>query len=184
MCGCSPAGSSTGAYAGGPTAAALAPSWTASATQAATFAAPQKMAAGSYIQNPSQSNVNDGRVRNEALAERSLQRLKAATQNIQTPAQAAAAGYKPNPSAPDHWINDNTFKTRNGYDLEQPATLMFEGQQLVGVMLSHDPGKGAPPDLGAGSWHTHGGTAGEEYASHVWFNKPLATAFGTEVGDV
>lgn len=134
--------------------------------------------------NPAQTNVNDGSVRNAALAERSMQRLRFATQNLSTPEQARAAGYHPNPSAPDHWINDLIFAQRNGYDLEKPATLMFDGGKLVGVMLSHDPRKGAPPDLGAGSWHTHGGTANQEYAAHVWFNKPLQTAFGTETGDV
>lgn len=136
------------------------------------------------VQLPTQTNVNDGRVRNAALAERTLERLRFATQNLSTEAAARAAGYHPNPSAPDHWINDSVFRERNGYDLERPATLMFENGKLVGVMLSHDPRKGAPPDLGAGSWHTHGGTSGEEYASHVWFNKPLAKAFGTETGDV
>lgn len=135
-------------------------------------------------QLPTQTNVNDGRVRNPALAERTLERLKFATRNLSTPEAARAAGYHPNPSAPDHWINDSIFKARNGYDLEKPATLMFEKGRLVGVMLSHDPRKGAPPDLGAGSWHTHPGTEGEEYSSHVWFNKPLSTAFGTETGMV
>jgi hypothetical protein len=135
-------------------------------------------------QLPTQTNVNDGHMRNAALAERSLERLRFATRNLDTPEKARAAGYHPNPSAPDHWINDSVFARRNGYDLEHPATLMFEGQKLVGVMLSHNPKQGAPPDLGAGSWHTHGGTAGEEYAAHVWFNKPLQSAFGTETGDV
>jgi hypothetical protein len=140
---------------------------------------------GAGGQNPGQSNGNDGRVRNPALAERTLERLKYATRNLQTEAAARAAGYHPNPSAPDHWINDSIFSTRNGYDLEHPATLMFEKGQLVGVMLSHNQSTlGAPPDLGAGSWHTHGGTAGEEYAAHVWFNKPLNQAFGRETGDV
>lgn len=147
--------------------------------------APAGMAyAGMAGQLPTQTNVNDGSVRNPALAERTLERLRFATRHLQTPEQARAAGYRPNPSAPDHWINDDIFRVRNGYDLERPATVMFEKGRLVGVMLSHDPRKGAPPDLGAGSWHTHGGTSGQEYASHVWFNKPLASAFGTETGDV
>lgn len=135
-------------------------------------------------QLPTQTNVNDGGVRNAALAERSLERLKFATRDLQTPEQARAAGYKPNPSAPDHWIHDGIFAVRNGYDLERPATIMFENGRLSGVMLSHDPRKGPPPDLGAGSWHTHPGTEGEEFAAHVWFNKPLASAFGTETGHV
>jgi hypothetical protein len=140
---------------------------------------------GAVGQLPTQSNVNDGHMRNPALAERSLERLKAATRNLDTPAKARAAGYHPNPSAPDHWINDSIFARRNGFDLEHPATLMFEGQQLVGVMLSHNPSTlGPPPDLGSGSWHTHAGTEGTEYAAHVWFNKPLQSAFGTETGDV
>lgn len=140
---------------------------------------------GAVGQLPTQTNVNDGRVRNPALAERTLERLRAATRNIDTPEKARAAGYTPNPSAPDHWINNSIFATRNGYDLERPASLMFEGNKLVGVMLSHNQAKlGPPPDLGAGSWHTHAGTAGEEYASHVWLNKPLQQAFGTETGDV
>ncbi|MCW2956552.1 MAG: hypothetical protein JWO69_1421 [Thermoleophilia bacterium] len=181
MCGCSPLGSSTGAYASGAAAPVSAPNWNANATQAAAF-----VPLSPYVssQLPTQANVNDGRVRNETLAQQTLQRLKSATQGISTPAQAAAAGYKPNPSAPDHWINDSVFAARNGYDLARPATLMFEGEQLLGVMLSHDPRQGLPPDLGAGSWHTHGGTAGAEYASHIWFNKPLQSAFGTETGDV
>jgi len=144
----------------------------------------QSYAGGASFQLPTQTNVNDGRVRNPALAERTLERLKFATRNLQTPEQARAAGYKPNPSSPDHWINDDVFRVRNGYDLERPATIMFEKGRLVGVMLSHDPTKGAPPDLGAGSWHTHGGTAGREYAAHVWFNKPIGSAFGAETGDV
>ncbi len=136
-------------------------------------------------QLPTQTNVNDGRVRNAALAERTLERLRFATRNLDTPEKARAAGYHPNPSAPDHWINDSIFATRNGFDLDRPATIMFENGRIVGVMLSHNQAKlGPPPDLGAGSWHTHGGTRGEEYASHVWFNKPLQTAFGTETGDV
>lgn len=142
------------------------------------------IASGAPGQLPTQTNVNDGRVRNAALAERTLERLKFATRNLQTPEQARAAGYKPNPSAPDHWIHDGIFRERNGYDLERPATIMFEKGRIVGVMLSHNPAKGAPPDLGAGSWHTHGGTSGAEYASHVWFNRPLQSAFGKEVGDV
>lgn len=136
------------------------------------------------LQLPRQANVNDGSVRDVGRAERTLHRLRYATQHLQTPAQARAAGYHPNPSSPDHWINDRIFATRNGYDLDRPATIMFEGGRLVGVMLSHDPAQGAPPDLGAGSWHTHGGTSGEEYAAHVWFGKPLAQSFGTETGDV
>ncbi len=139
---------------------------------------------GGPTQLPQQFNVNDGSVRDQNRAQMVLQQLRMATQNLQTPEQARAAGYKPNPSAPDHWINDDVFAVRNGYDLSRPATVMFENGRLVGVMLSHDPRKGAPPDLGAGSWHTHGGTSGAEYASHVWFNKPLQTAFGTETGDV
>lgn len=147
------------------------------------------MPASSYVsgavgQLPTQANVNDGTVRNPALAERTIERLRFATQNLQTPEQARAAGYKPNPSAPDHWISDSVFAVRNGFDLEHPATVMFENGRLVGVMLSHDPRKGLPPDLGAGSWHTHGGTAGAEYAAHVYFNKPLSQAFGRETGDV
>ncbi|MCW2924587.1 MAG: hypothetical protein JWM98_1991 [Thermoleophilia bacterium] len=184
MCGCSGAGAGTGAGTAAVRAAVpVAPSFAAPVSQylAAPVTQTQLTAAGG---NPAQTNVNDGSVRNAALAERSLERLKFATRNISTPAQAAAAGYHPNPSAPDHWINDSIFAQRNGYDLEHPATLMFEGNTLVGVMLSHNPSQGAPPDLGAGSWHTHGGTAGAEYAAHVWFNKPLQTAFGTETGDV
>jgi hypothetical protein len=135
-------------------------------------------------QLPAQANVNDTRMRNPALAERTLERLKAATANLQTPEQARAAGYVPNPSAPDHYINNAIFSVRNGNDLEHPATLMYQNGRLVGVMLSHDPRKGPTPDLGAGSWHTHSGTEGSEYAIHVWFDKPLAAAFGTETGDV
>jgi len=131
-----------------------------------------------------QANVNDGHVRDTVLAQRTIDRLRGATVNLQTPAQAAAAGYHPNPSSPDHWINDSIFAVRNGYDLERPATLMFEKDQLVGVMLSHNPAQGTPPDLGAGSWHTHGGTAGAEYAAHVRFDRPLQSAFGMETGDV
>lgn len=156
---------------------------------AGAAAAAKPVYQGSYIapavgQLPTQSNVNDGSVRNAALAERSIERLKYATRNLQTPEQARAAGYHPNPSAPDHWINDSVFATRNGYDLERPATLMFEQNKLVGVMLSHNPKYGSPPDLGAGSWHTHGGTAGSEYAAHIWLNKPVNSAFGRETGDV
>lgn len=168
MCGCSPI---TGGLTG-------------SAQAGGAPTAPAYPYIGTPGQLPTQTNVHDGSVRNAALAERSLERLRFATRNLQTPEQARAAGYRPNPSAPDHWINDDIFRVRNGYDLERPATVMFEKGRLVGVMLSHDPRKGAPPDLGAGSWHTHGGTGGEEYAAHVWFNKPLATAFGTETGDV
>jgi hypothetical protein len=131
-----------------------------------------------------QANVNDKSVRNPAQAQRTIQRLQAATQHLQTPEQARAAGYKPNPSSPDHWINDNIFATRDGYNLERPATIMYENGRLVGVMLSHDPQRGAPPDLGAGTWHTHGGTAAREYAAHVWFNKPIQSAFDQATGDV
>lgn len=137
-----------------------------------------------YVALTGQANVDDGSVRNAALAERSLSQLRAATANLTTPAAAAAAGYHPNPSAPDHWINDSIYGTRNGYDLARPATLMFENGALIGVMLSHDPRTGAPPDLGAGSWHTHPGTAGEEYALHIRLDKPVATAYGTEHGNV
>jgi hypothetical protein len=145
---------------------------------------PAQSYVGGATQLPQQFNVNDGRMRDQQRAQMVLQQLRAATQHLQTPEQARAAGYKPNPSSPDHWINDDIFAVRNGYDLSRPATVMFENGRLVGVMLSHDPMRGAPPDLGAGSWHTHGGTAGREYAAHVWFNKPLQTAFGTETGDV
>lgn len=178
MCGCSITTTGGGAAAGmppisgvGPTPGVLPPS----------PVAPYAVSSG---QLPTQTDVNDSSVRNVALAERSLERLRYATRNLATPAQAAAAGYRPNPSAPDHWINDSVFAQRNGYDLEHPATIMFEGNQLVGVMLSHDPRKGPPPDLGAGTWHTHGGTAGAEYAAHVLFNKPMQSAFGSETGDV
>ena len=177
MCGCTPTGSNAAK------AFVAAPQGTATTGQAplvnAQYFAPQK--SGNLV---AQTNVNDGRVRDANLAEQTLARLKYATQHLQTPEQARAAGYKPNPSAPDHWINDDVFRVRNGYDLNRPATVMFESGKLVGVMLSHDPRKGAPPDLGAGSWHTHGGTANEEYAAHIWFNKPLNKAFGTETGDV
>lgn len=141
-------------------------------------------AAGGATFLPVQRDVNDGSVRDPQRANQVLARLRYATQHLATPEQAAAAGYKPNPSAPDHWINDNVFAARNGYDLDRPATIMFEKGQLVGVMLSHNPSNGNPPDLGAGSWHTHAGTRDAEYASHVWFNKPLDKAFGTETGDV
>jgi hypothetical protein len=140
--------------------------------------------AGGSVNLPQQTNVNDGRVRDATRAQSTIERLQMSTRHLQTEAQARAAGYKPNPSSPDHFISDEIFAVRNGYDLERPATLMFEKGRLVGVMLSHDPLKGPPPDLGAGSWHTHGGTASREYASHVWFNKPLQSAFGTETGDV
>jgi hypothetical protein len=129
-----------------------------------------------------QRDVNDGRVRDPQRAAQTLAQLKQVTQAIDTPEKARAAGYHPNPAAPDHWINDDVFRTRNGYDLSRPATIMFEGGKLVGVMLSHNPNRGAPPDLGAGAWHTH--FSNDEYAAHVWFNKPLATAFGTEHGDI
>ncbi|MCW2928465.1 MAG: hypothetical protein JWM86_2433 [Thermoleophilia bacterium] len=173
MCGCSNVGAQTGG--GG---AAGTPVYQSPVSQASPYIA-------SPGQNPAQTNVNDGSVRNAALAERTIERLKFATRNLQTPEQARAAGYHPNPSAPDHWINDSIFKTRNGYDLDKPATLMFENNRLVGVMLSHNQRTlGPPPDLGAGTWHTHGGTAGEEFASHVWLNKPLQSAFGKETGDV
>jgi hypothetical protein len=145
---------------------------------------PMQTYAGGYVNLPQQTNVNDGRVRDETRAQATLQRLKTATAHLSTEAAARAAGYRPNPSSPDHWINDQVFRVRNGYDLERPATLMFEKGRLVGVMLSHDPLKGPPPDLGAGSWHTHGGTASREYAAHVWFNRPVGSAFGTETGDV
>ena len=171
MCGCGSIGAGAGAK--------------VAAAHATTPAQVSQYVSGAPGQLPTQSNVNDTRLRNPALAERTLERLKFATRNLDTPAKARAAGYHPNPSAPDHWINDSIFSTRNGFDLEHPATLMFEGNTLVGVMLSHNQAKyGAPPDLGSGSWHTHGGTAGEEYAAHVWFNKPLAQAFGKETGDV
>jgi len=148
------------------------------------FAVPSSPADPSSIQLPTQRDINDGTIRDVGLAERSIHRLRLATRDLQTPDQAAAAGYKPNPSAPDHWINDSVFAERNGFDLDRPATVMFENGRIVGVMLSHDPRKGPPPDLGAGSWHTHGGTSGAEYASHIWFNRPLQKAFGAETGDV
>jgi hypothetical protein len=129
-----------------------------------------------------QANITDPSVRNAQLATQSLAILKANTQNLNTPEKARAAGYHPNPSAPDHWINDDVFRTRNAYDLSRPATLMFDNNQLVGVMLSHNPALGAPPDLGAGSWHTH--FSNDEYALHVMFNKPLDQAFGKEHGDI
>jgi hypothetical protein len=167
MCGCTPTG------AGGPSRAMQ------------TFQKPPVQSyAGGYVNLPQQVNVNDGRVRDAGRAQATLQRLMAATAHLDTEQAARAAGYRPNPSSPDHWINDQVFRVRNGYDLERPATLMFEQGRLVGVMLSHDPLKGPPPDLGAGSWHTHGGTAGREYAAHIWFNKPLQSSFGTETGDV
>ena len=100
---------------------------------------------GGPTQLPQQFNVNDGSVRDQNRAQMVLQQLRMATQNLQTPEQARAAGYKPNPSAPDHWINDDVFAVRNAYDLSRPATVMFENGRLVGVMLSHDPRKGAPP---------------------------------------
>lgn len=128
-----------------------------------------------------QANIADGSMRNQQLAELSLARLREATRNLDTPEKAAAAGYKPNPSSPDHWINDQVFAVRNGYDLSRPATLMFEGRQLTGVMLSHDPSKGSPPDLGAGAWHSHPGVA-NELAAHVYFTKPITEAFGKESG--
>jgi hypothetical protein len=179
MCGC-------GSISAGGGYAAYAAKATAPVQQAPLQANPYvaQTAYGGGVQLPGQYDVNDGRVRDASRAQQTLAALKAATANLDTPEKARAAGYHPNPSAPDHWINDNVFATRNGYDLAHPATLMFEGSTLVGVMLSHNPQKGAPPDLGAGSWHTHGGTAGAEYAAHVWFNKPLQSAFGTETGDV
>lgn len=139
---------------------------------------------GGVTQLPQQFDVNDGRVRDLARATSVIDRLKMATRHLATEDAARAAGYRPNPSSPDHWINDQVFAVRNGYDLERPATLMFEGGRLIGVMLSHDPLKGPPPDLGAGTWHTHGGTSGREYAAHIRFDKPVQAAFGTETGDV
>lgn len=136
------------------------------------------------LQLPTQTNVNDGSVRDAALAQQTLARLKTATAGLQTKEQAAAAGYKPNPSDPTHWINDRIFADRNGYDIDRPATLMFDDDRLSGVMLSHDPNDGNPPDLGAGSWHTHAGTRNGEYASHVMFDAPVGKAFGRETGDV
>lgn len=130
-----------------------------------------------------QADITDGRVRNPQRAAQTLASLKAATQNIDTPAKAAAAGYHPNPAAPDHWINDDIFRTRNGYDITRPATLMFEGNRLTGVMLSHNPALGNPPDLGAGAWHTH--FSNDEYAAHVYLDgRALDQAFGKEHGDI
>lgn len=171
MCGCAPingSGNGGGAFAASPV----------------QQASPVQSYTGGHVNLPQQFNVNDGSMRDSQRAQSVLQRLKASTAHLSTEAAARAAGYKPNPSSPDHWINDDVFAVRNGYDIDRPATLMFEGGRLVGVMLSHDPLKGAPPDLGAGSWHTHGGTAGREYAAHVWFDKPIQQSFGTEVGDV
>lgn len=168
MCGCAPVNGGGGA---------------GYATQMPTQKTMQSYVGG-HVNLPQQTNVNDGSVRDEARAQAVLQRLQAATQHLSTEEAARAAGYKPNPSSPDHWINDQVFAVRNGYDLERPATLMFEKGKLVGVMLSHDPLKGPPPDLGAGSWHTHGGTAGREYAAHVYFGRPVGSAFGRETGDV
>lgn len=128
-----------------------------------------------------QVDITDGSMRNQQLAELNLARLKDATKHIDTPEKARAAGYHPNPSAPDHWINDDVFAVRNGYDLTRPATLMFDGNQLSGVMLSHDAAKGSPPDLGAGAWHMHPGVD-NELAAHVYFNKPISEAFGKESG--
>ena len=175
MCGCSPIG--------------RAPSTTyASAAPGAPLQAaptgPVFTGLPNPLQLPTQRSITDGSVRDPNRARQTLQRLEYATRNLQTPAQARAAGYRPNPSSPDHFINNDIFATRNGYDLDRPATVMYEHGRLVGVMLSHDPRKGPPPDLGAGAWHTHGGTSGTEYAAHVYFNKPLATSFGTESGDV
>lgn len=171
MCGCTPAG------AGGTTGGGyVAPQPAQSPVQHSYV--------GGVLQLPQQFNVNDASVRDSARATSVIERLRMATRHLATEEAARAAGYRPNPSSPDHWINDQVFAVRNGYDLERPATLMFEKGRLVGVMLSHDPLKGPPPDLGAGTWHTHGGTSGREYAAHIRFDRPLQSAFGSEVGDV
>jgi hypothetical protein len=131
------------------------------------------------MQLPIQRSWQDSSMRDPALAHRTLAKLKELAQRFPTTREAYAAGYHPNPSAKDHFINDKVFAVRNGFDLESPATLMYDNAgKLVGVMLSHDPRKGPPPDLGAGEWHTHGGTTGSELSLHVWFNRPIERAFG------
>jgi hypothetical protein len=150
----------------------------AAAPTASTLQAPGSLSL------PAQYDVNDGRIRDTQLAQKSLDYLKASTAKFATEEGARAAGYHPNPSDPTHWINDQVFKTRNAYDLDHPASLIYQNGQLIGVMLSHNPSTGSPPDLGAGSWHTHPGVGDGEYALHVWFNKPLTSAFGHETGMV
>ena len=175
MCGCNSIGGGAAAYAN------YAPAASSPPVAPTVGGGP---ALGAPLQLPTQINPTDPSVRNEQLAARSIERLKAATAHLQTEDQARAAGYHPNPSAPDHWINDQIFATRNGYDVDKPATIMFENDKLIGVMLSHNPNLGLPPDLGAGSWHTHGGTSGQEYALHVRLDRPVQDAYGKEQGDV
>ena len=169
MCGCSSVGKP-------PTAAQ-----TAAGGGAATQQAPPapKGALTGPMQLPEQRSWQDKSIRDPALAHRTYSKLQELQQRFPTINEAKAAGYHPNPSSPDHYINDQVFKTRNGYDLDSPATLVYgKDGKLTGVMLSHDPRKGGPPDLGAGEWHTHDGTLGSELSFHVWFNKPFAEAWG------
>ncbi|MCW2956565.1 MAG: hypothetical protein JWO69_1434 [Thermoleophilia bacterium] len=131
----------------------------------------------SIIRNAGQAGTQgsgDNVVRDAARAESNRQAIYGMFSQWDTQAKAEAAGWHLVPGSTNHFTRAGQT---NGSDKPGAASsIIFEGGKLVGVQILGQ--KGDPMhDYGAGLWHTHGG-ATDEPMMHVWFDRPLANAYG------